>query len=142
MPSPTRVVNIANGKAPNSGLRFRLRERGWEVHLPGIKEERYTLHPLVEGQLNLAYFELLAEVLCHREHLEASGALAARRVGQRRRDPHRVFELLDQQHAGQSGVAQEGGEFPDLRQVHGMAVHHLDAAGLANEAPMMSLTRQ
>jgi hypothetical protein len=31
--------------------------------LPGIKEERKKIRPLIEGQLNLAYFELLAEIL-------------------------------------------------------------------------------
>jgi hypothetical protein len=36
---------------------------GWDLFMPGIKEERYELRPLIEGQLNLAYFELLAEVI-------------------------------------------------------------------------------
>ena len=36
---------------------------GWEVVLPGIKEERYYIKPLSEGQFNVAYFELLAEIL-------------------------------------------------------------------------------
>jgi len=31
--------------------------------LPGIKEERYEIRPLMEGQLNLTYFELLAEII-------------------------------------------------------------------------------
>lgn len=37
--------------------------KGWELFLPGIKEEHYQIVPLMEGQMNLAYFELLAEVL-------------------------------------------------------------------------------
>ena len=36
---------------------------GWELTLPGIKEEKYTINPLMKGQLNLAYYELLAEIL-------------------------------------------------------------------------------
>jgi predicted secreted hydrolase len=41
------------------GLRFSM---GWDVFLPGIKEERYEIRPVMEGQMNLAYFELLAEI--------------------------------------------------------------------------------
>jgi len=36
---------------------------GWDVMIPGIKEERYELKPLSRGQFNIAYFELLAEIL-------------------------------------------------------------------------------
>jgi predicted secreted hydrolase len=36
---------------------------GWDVIIPGIKEERYEIKPLSGGQFNIAYFELLAEVL-------------------------------------------------------------------------------
>ncbi|MFX0094069.1 MAG: lipocalin-like domain-containing protein [Candidatus Hodarchaeota archaeon] len=36
---------------------------GWDVNIPGIKEEKYEINPLTEGQFNIAYFELLAEVL-------------------------------------------------------------------------------
>jgi hypothetical protein len=35
---------------------------GWDVLIPGIKEERYELKPLSKGQFNIAYFELLAEI--------------------------------------------------------------------------------
>jgi predicted secreted hydrolase len=31
--------------------------------LPGIKEERYQIRPIMDGQMNLAYFELLAEII-------------------------------------------------------------------------------
>jgi hypothetical protein len=31
--------------------------------VPGIKADRYEIRPLSEGQVNLAYFELLAEIL-------------------------------------------------------------------------------
>ena len=37
--------------------------QGWDLYLPGIKEERYVIRPLMDGQVNLAYFELLAEIL-------------------------------------------------------------------------------
>ncbi len=36
---------------------------GWDVVLPGIKEEKYEIRPMSEGQFNVAYFELLAEIL-------------------------------------------------------------------------------
>ena len=36
---------------------------GWDVILPGVKEEKYEIRPLSEGQFNIAYFELLAEIL-------------------------------------------------------------------------------
>ncbi len=34
----------------------------WELVMPGVKEERYQIRPLTGGQLNLAYFELLAGI--------------------------------------------------------------------------------
>jgi hypothetical protein len=42
------------------GLTF---SRGCDLTLPGIKEGRYEIRPLIEGQRNLAYFELLAEII-------------------------------------------------------------------------------
>ena len=30
--------------------------------MPGVKEEKYEIRPLTVGQLNLAYFELLAGI--------------------------------------------------------------------------------
>jgi len=35
---------------------------GWKVQLNGIKDEEYTIVPKVDGQLNLFYFELLADI--------------------------------------------------------------------------------
>lgn len=35
---------------------------GWQLDLKGVKEGSYTITPLIDGQLNLFYFELLAEV--------------------------------------------------------------------------------
>jgi len=37
--------------------------KGWNITMPGIKEETYTIKPLMDGQMNLAYFELLAEII-------------------------------------------------------------------------------
>jgi predicted secreted hydrolase len=37
--------------------------KGWDLEVPGIKEERYEIRPLMDGQLNLAYFELMAEII-------------------------------------------------------------------------------
>jgi predicted secreted hydrolase len=37
--------------------------KGWDLILPGIKEEQYEIRPIMEGQFNLAYFELIAEII-------------------------------------------------------------------------------
>ena len=37
--------------------------QGWDLVLPGIKEERYQIRPIMDGQMNLAYFELLADII-------------------------------------------------------------------------------
>jgi len=37
--------------------------KGWDLTLPGIKEEHYEIRPIMDGQMNLAYFELLAEII-------------------------------------------------------------------------------
>ena len=37
--------------------------KGWDLVLPGIKEEHYEIRPIMDGQMNLAYFELLAEII-------------------------------------------------------------------------------
>lgn len=42
------------------GFKF---SKGWNLELPGIKETYYEIRPLMDGQMNLAYFELLAEIL-------------------------------------------------------------------------------
>lgn len=34
----------------------------WTLFMPGVKEEKYEIRPLTVGQLNLAYFELLAGI--------------------------------------------------------------------------------
>jgi hypothetical protein len=31
--------------------------------MPGIKDEQYTIVPKIDGQINLVYFELLADIL-------------------------------------------------------------------------------
>ena len=35
---------------------------GWKVEMKGVKDEQYTIIPKMDGQLNLFYFELLADV--------------------------------------------------------------------------------
>jgi len=35
---------------------------GWTLHIPGVKDEDYTLEPVIEGQFNLFFFELLAYI--------------------------------------------------------------------------------
>ena len=35
---------------------------GWKLSINGIKDENYTLTPLIDGQFNFSFFELLAEV--------------------------------------------------------------------------------
>ena len=37
--------------------------KGWDLEMPGIKEERYQIRPIMDGQMNLAYFELLAKII-------------------------------------------------------------------------------
>jgi hypothetical protein len=41
------------------GLKFSL---GWKVHLNGIKAQDYVLVPIIDGQFNFLFFELLAEI--------------------------------------------------------------------------------
>ncbi len=36
---------------------------GWRVRIPGVKEEEYLVRPLADGQFNVFFFELLAEVV-------------------------------------------------------------------------------
>lgn len=36
--------------------------KGWKLKLPGVKGEEYTLTPRLDGQFNLFFFELLAEI--------------------------------------------------------------------------------
>lgn len=42
-----------------NGMRF---SAGWEIAIPGVKDEQYRVTPAMEGQLNFAYFEQLARV--------------------------------------------------------------------------------
>jgi predicted secreted hydrolase len=42
-----------------AGLIF---SQGWDLVMPGVKEQQYEIRPLTDGQLNLAYFELLAGI--------------------------------------------------------------------------------
>jgi len=42
-----------------AGMTF---SKGWDLTMPGVKEEKYEIRPLTDGQLNLAYFELIAGI--------------------------------------------------------------------------------
>lgn len=35
---------------------------GWKLVVPGLKDERYTIRPLFKGQMNMGYYELLADI--------------------------------------------------------------------------------
>ena len=35
---------------------------GWELNTPGLKEERYTITPILEGAINFAYYEELCAI--------------------------------------------------------------------------------
>jgi len=50
---PDEVIQV-------DGINF---SKGWTVTLPNVKEGHYKVKPLVDGQINLVYFELLAEIL-------------------------------------------------------------------------------
>jgi predicted secreted hydrolase len=47
------------GWAESGGYKF---SNGWKVMMKGIKEEEYTITPKIDGQLNLFYYELLADI--------------------------------------------------------------------------------
>ena len=42
-----------------NGMKF---SKAWHIHIPGFKGEDFTIRPLMDGQLNLAYFEEVCEV--------------------------------------------------------------------------------
>jgi len=48
------------GDTETGGHKFSL---GWEVNMRGIKDEEYTIRPKMDGQLNLTYYELLADII-------------------------------------------------------------------------------
>lgn len=45
---------------PKTSFRF---SDGWRVTMPGIKQEEYLVQPVSNGQLNLFFYELLADVI-------------------------------------------------------------------------------
>ena len=47
------------GWAEAKGLKF---SSGWKVVMKGVKDEEYTLAPIIDGQFNFFFFELLAEI--------------------------------------------------------------------------------
>jgi predicted secreted hydrolase len=40
---------------------------GWKLVVPGLKDEHYTIKPLLKGQMNMGYYELLADVFNERD---------------------------------------------------------------------------
>jgi predicted secreted hydrolase len=50
---------VPKGFTQAAGMTFSM---GWDLFIPGVKEEKYEIRPLTDGQLNLAYFELLAGI--------------------------------------------------------------------------------
>lgn len=44
---------------PSTGFRF---STGWKISMPGVKEENYTLTPVVDGMYNVFFYELLADI--------------------------------------------------------------------------------
>lgn len=47
------------GFTESGGKRFSC---GWKVEMRGVKDQQYTIFPKMDGQLNLFYFELLADI--------------------------------------------------------------------------------
>lgn len=47
------------GWTESGGYKF---SSGWKVMMPGVKDEEYTIVPKIDGQLNLFYYELLADI--------------------------------------------------------------------------------
>lgn len=47
-----------------NGTKF---SRGWDLEMPGIKDEKYKIAPLIDGQLNLVYFELIADIINNKD---------------------------------------------------------------------------
>lgn len=44
---------------PRNGYKFSC---GWKLKIPNIKDEEYKIIPIIDGQLNLAYFEQLCYI--------------------------------------------------------------------------------
>jgi predicted secreted hydrolase len=44
---------------PDGKIKYSCR---WSINLPGLKEERYTIEPLLKDQMNIGYYELLAGI--------------------------------------------------------------------------------
>lgn len=49
----------STGFVEKNGYRFSC---GWQLEMPGIKDEHYKIVPIIDGQLNLAYFEQLCYI--------------------------------------------------------------------------------
>ena len=55
----TNYTILPLGFTQAGGRRFSF---GWKVEMKDIKDEKYTIIPKMDGQLNLTYFELLADI--------------------------------------------------------------------------------
>ena len=59
---PRRLNDYAitpTGFTEAGGYKF---SKGWALKLPGVKDEEYTISPVLDGQFNLFFYELLAEI--------------------------------------------------------------------------------
>lgn len=66
---------------------------GWSLYVPGKKEEHYTITPIVEGNMNFAYFEELCWIKNAAGGCRALLCRAIRRCSERKeRSKH--FEYL------------------------------------------------
>lgn len=50
--TPRRFVEV-------NGVKFSM---GWDLVMPGVKEQKYEIRPLTEGALNMYYYEMLAGI--------------------------------------------------------------------------------
>lgn len=44
---------------PSTNYKF---SYGWQFELPGIKDEKYTIMPKLDGQFNVAFYELIGDI--------------------------------------------------------------------------------
>ena len=59
-PSRLNVYQVEPlGWSEAKGLKF---SSGWKVMINGVKDQEYTLVPIIDGQFNFFFFELLAEI--------------------------------------------------------------------------------
>ena len=54
-----KTTSFADLVTPHGKSNF---STGWELVTPGLKEERYTITPILDGAINFAYFEELCSI--------------------------------------------------------------------------------